>query len=144
MHGPLCSPQWYGHGTGRLGSGEGIIRKTLQELYDEVRGDDALKKSFVEAMRKGVVEDFLREHGCEATPEELREFLECKAKESDPLELSADENPIAASFPDLITKEERERAMDGIRRRLDEGTLSLPETLVERLAEQLRFAAICS
>ena len=118
--------------------------KSLQELFDEVKGDAALKKAFVEAMREGAAEDFLRGHGCEATSEELREFLECKAKESDPLELSADENPIAASFPDLITKEERERAMDGIRRRLDEGTLSLPETLVERLAEQLRFAAICS
>ncbi len=52
----------------------------------------------------------------------------------------ADENPIAASFPDLITKEERRQASDEIRRRLDEGTMSLPETLVERLTEQLSLA----
>ncbi len=34
--------------------------KPLQELYDEVKGDDALKRTFVEAMREGAVEDFLR------------------------------------------------------------------------------------
>ena len=65
--------------------------KSLQELYDEVIGDDALKKSFAEAMREGVAEDFLRGHGCEATSEELREFLEGKVREGGPLELSADE-----------------------------------------------------
>ena len=65
--------------------------KSLQELYDEVKGDDALKKSFVAAMREGVVEDFLKGHGCEATSEELREFLESKVRESGPLELSMDE-----------------------------------------------------
>ena len=64
--------------------------KSLQELYDEVRDNDALKKSFVEAMREGAVEDFLREHGCEATSEELREFLEGTTRENDPLELSTD------------------------------------------------------
>ena len=65
--------------------------KSLQELYDEVKGDDALKKSFVEAMREGVAEDFLRKHDCEATSEEIREFLEGRvAKESSPLDLSED------------------------------------------------------
>lgn len=42
-------------------------------------------------MREGVAEDFLREHDCEATLEELLEFLEGKASENDPLELSAAE-----------------------------------------------------
>ena len=65
--------------------------KSLQELYDEIRGDDALKKSFVEALRKDAVEDFLREHGCEVTSEELHEFLEGMARENDPIELSADQ-----------------------------------------------------
>ncbi len=65
--------------------------KSLQELYDEVKGDDTLKKSFAEAMRDGVAEEFLRKHGCEATLEELREFLESKVGESGPLELSTDE-----------------------------------------------------
>ena len=64
--------------------------KTLQELYDEVKYDDVLKQSFVAAMQEGVVEDFLREHGCEATSEELREFLEGMARENDPIELSSD------------------------------------------------------
>ena len=65
--------------------------KTLQDLYDEARGDEALKASFVEAMRAGAAVDFLKRHDCEATMEELREFLEAKASERDPLELSGDE-----------------------------------------------------
>ena len=65
--------------------------KSLQELCDEVIGDDALKKPFAEAMREGVAEGFLRGHGCEATSEELREFLEGKVREGGPLDLSADE-----------------------------------------------------
>ncbi len=68
----------------------GITMKSLQELYDDVKGDDVLKKSFTEMMVRGDVEDFLREHDCEATSEELREFLEVKAKESDGAELSSD------------------------------------------------------
>ena len=52
-----------------------------------------------------------------------------------------DENPIAATFPDLITKDERMRAESEIRRRVDEGTMSLPGALVERLTEPLGFRA---
>ena len=70
--------------------------KSLHELYDEVKGDDALKKSFVEALREGATEGFLREHGCEATSEELREFLEGKSRENDYSELSADELAVIA------------------------------------------------
>lgn len=66
--------------------------KSLQELFDEVRGDDALKKAFVEAMRADAVGDFLAGHGCEATPEELQEFLEDQVNsEGGPLELSMDD-----------------------------------------------------
>lgn len=66
--------------------------RTLQELYDEVKGDDALKKSFAKALREGTAGDFLRERDCEATAEELQEFLkEQVMKKSGPLELSADE-----------------------------------------------------
>ena len=64
---------------------------TLQDLYDRARDDDALKASLAEAMRAGSAEDFLREHGCEATMEELREFLEGKAGERESLELSAED-----------------------------------------------------
>jgi hypothetical protein len=69
----------------------GIIMKSLQGLYDEVKGDDALKRSFVEAMRAGIAEDFIRGCGCEVTTEELREFLEGRTRQSDPIGLSADE-----------------------------------------------------
>jgi hypothetical protein len=65
--------------------------KSLQDLYNEVKGNDALKRSFVEAMRAGVVEDFIKGHGCEATTEELREYLEGQSREGESIELSADE-----------------------------------------------------
>ena len=65
--------------------------KSLQDLYNEVKGDDALKRSFVEAMRAGVVEDFIRGHGCEATTEELQEYLEGQSREGESIELSTDE-----------------------------------------------------
>ena len=65
--------------------------RTLQELYDEVKGDDALKKSFAKALREGAAGDFLREYDCEATAEELQEFLQGKTAQSDPMDLSADE-----------------------------------------------------
>ena len=65
--------------------------KSLQELCDEVMGDDTLKKAFAKAMQQGAAEDFLREHGCETTMEELREFLQGRIKAGEPMELSADE-----------------------------------------------------
>ena len=66
--------------------------KTLQELYDEIKGNDALKRSFAEAMRAGVAWDFLRQHDCEATSEELQEFLEGQvARESGSMDLSVEE-----------------------------------------------------
>jgi len=68
--GRWARPDGLGHGIGLRGFGGGIIMKSLQELHDEVKGDDALKKSFAEAMRESTAEDFLREHGCEATLEE--------------------------------------------------------------------------
>lgn len=66
--------------------------KSLQELYDEIKGNDVLKKSFAEAMKAGAAVDFLKQHDCEATSEELQEFLEGKvAKESEAMDLSVEE-----------------------------------------------------
>ena len=65
--------------------------KTLQELYSQIKNDDSLKLAFVEAMKSGKAVDFLREHGCDVTAEELEEFLGCKAEQLESLELSDSE-----------------------------------------------------
>ena len=49
--------------------------KTLQELYNEIIGSEELKAAFAEAAKGGKVAEFLKAHGCEATPEELTAFL---------------------------------------------------------------------
>ena len=65
--------------------------KTLQELYDEIVASDDQKKAFVEAMKAGKLEDFLKAHGCETAEEEVMEFIATKAAEDAPIELSEDE-----------------------------------------------------
>ena len=64
--------------------------KSFQDLYTEIIQSDELKKAFVDAVKADRVLDFLKEQGCDVTPEEVREFLEEKAAENDPLELSAE------------------------------------------------------
>ena len=53
--------------------------KTVQELHNEILASDELKKAFVEAMKAGKLEDFMKAHGCEATAEEIKEYIEAKA-----------------------------------------------------------------
>ena len=65
--------------------------KTIQELYGEVIASDELKQAFVEAMKANKLEDFLRAHDCEATTEEVREFIEAKAGADTPIELNDSE-----------------------------------------------------
>ena len=49
----------------------------------------------------------------------------------------AQDNPIVATLPDLMTQAERDQALATIREQLDSGARSLPETLVESLELQL-------
>jgi hypothetical protein len=65
--------------------------KTVQELYGEVVASDRLKKAFTKAMKANKLEDFLKAHDCEATVEEVAEFIEAKASEDAPIELSDEE-----------------------------------------------------
>ena len=65
--------------------------KTVQELYSEIIASDELKKAFVEAMKANKLGGFLKEHGCEATEEEIKEYIETKAAEDTPIELSENE-----------------------------------------------------
>ncbi len=61
--------------------------KTIQELYNEIMGNQELKEKFIEAAKAGKQEAFLKEHGCEATLEEVKAFLEAKQNEDAPLSL---------------------------------------------------------
>ena len=78
--------------------------KTMQELYSEIVASDELKKAIVEAMKANELEDFLKAHGCEATEEEVKEFVETKAASDAPIELSDDELKYVAggSFVDSV------------------------------------------
>ena len=65
--------------------------KTLQDLFEEVMGDDDEKRAFVAAVKADDVEGFLKQHDCDASKEELEEFLESKSAKDEPMELSAEE-----------------------------------------------------
>ena len=66
--------------------------KTIQELYSEIMANQELKAQFIEAAKAGKQEAFLKEHGCEATLEEVKTFLEAKQQEDAPLSLDELDN----------------------------------------------------
>ena len=66
--------------------------KTIQDLYNEVMGNEELKAQFIETANAGKQEEFLKEHGCEASLEEAAAFLKAKAEEDAPLSLDELEN----------------------------------------------------
>ncbi len=60
---------------------------TLDELYTRVLADEAERVSFAEAVKTPEgLSAFLKDHGCEATPEQVAEFL--KAQMPDQGEMS--------------------------------------------------------
>ena len=66
--------------------------KTLQELYEEVKASDDLKRALAEAVKADKVTEFLKAHGCDSTADELKEFVAEKVNRNRPLgELSEDE-----------------------------------------------------
>ena len=66
--------------------------KTIQELYNEIMASEELKGQFIEAAKAGKQEEFLKAHGCEATLEEVKAFLEAKQTEDAPLSLDELDN----------------------------------------------------
>ena len=54
--------------------------KMIEELYQEVLENDAMKQEFAEAMQDGRVMEFLKKHGCEAETEEVNAFLKEQQK----------------------------------------------------------------
>lgn len=66
--------------------------KSLQVLYEEVKASDELKKALAAAVKADKVTDFLKANGCDATAEELKEFVAEKVKSGKTLkELSESE-----------------------------------------------------
>ena len=65
--------------------------KTLQDLYNEIMGNDELKKAFIEAMKTDSIKAFLEAQGCDASLEEVDEFLKGKTAENGSLQLSEEE-----------------------------------------------------
>ena len=71
--------------------------KTLQEFYEEVKKSDDLKKALAEAVKAGKVTDFLKANGCDATADEMKEFVVGRIVEDKPMrELSDDELEMVA------------------------------------------------
>ena len=66
--------------------------KTVQELYNEIMASQELKAQFIEAAKAGKQEEFLKAHGCEATLEDVKAFLEAKQQEDAPLSFDELEN----------------------------------------------------
>ena len=66
--------------------------KSIQELYNEIMESQELKAQFLEAAKAGKQEAFLKEHGCEATLEDVKAFLEAKQQEDAPLSFDELEN----------------------------------------------------
>ena len=66
--------------------------KTLQELYNEVIQSDELKKEFLEAGKNGKAEEFIKNHGCDATLDEIKAFFEAHAKSDKELSVEELEN----------------------------------------------------
>lgn len=66
--------------------------KSLHELYEEVKAGDELKKALAAAVKADKVTEFLKDHGCDSTAEELKEFVAEKLNRGKPMrELSEDE-----------------------------------------------------
>ena len=66
--------------------------KTIQEMYSEIMASKELKEQFIEAANAGKQEEFLKAHGCEATLEDVKAFLEAKQQEDAPLSFDELEN----------------------------------------------------
>lgn len=49
--------------------------KSLEELYAEIQNDESLKQEFVNSFKEGGVENFLKDHECNATAEDVMNYM---------------------------------------------------------------------
>lgn len=61
--------------------------KTIDELYKEIRTNEALKEEFLQAVGNGTGGDFLKKHGCDASHQDIMDY----AKGLGEVELSEDD-----------------------------------------------------
>lgn len=74
------------------------MKKTLDQIFEEIRGSEELKKELGEAIQEGkpAILKFLQEHGCDADEKEVRAFMREKADELTEDELTPEELEAAA------------------------------------------------
>ena len=73
--------------------------KSLQDLYDEVVANESLVKEFLKTEKEGKIVEFAKNHGCSATAEEIKNFVESKIPSGG--ELSLEElDAVAGGKPD--------------------------------------------
>ena len=64
--------------------------KSLAEFYNEICADEGLKEQLKEAAEANKIEDFFKEHGCEATADEVKDFIKTdKEVNLDELDMAA-------------------------------------------------------
>ena len=56
--------------------------KTLEELYNEVKSNEEMKKAFVSAFKEGRTEEFLKAHDCDASVSDVNAFLNSAKNET--------------------------------------------------------------
>ena len=56
--------------------------KSFDELYNEVRKNEEMKKAFVTAFNEGRTEEFLKANDCDASVAEVRAFLNSTKSET--------------------------------------------------------------
>ena len=66
--------------------------KTMEQMYNEALADKDLRASLIKAAKAGKLKEFLKDHGCEATLEEVTAFLRAKAEQDAPLSFDELEN----------------------------------------------------
>lgn len=69
--------------------------KSINELYQEVKSDEELMNKFLAAYGKGEIEGFLKENGCDSTPEDVQQFID-QELHSESRELSDEELALVA------------------------------------------------
>ena len=50
--------------------------KSLEQLYEEIKDNDELKKEFTTAYKEGNVESFLKANECDASAEDVKDYLD--------------------------------------------------------------------
>ncbi len=75
--------------------------KTINALYEELKNDSKAKKAYLKAVSEKKVAEFLKEHDCDATEAEVKEFL--KSKESTNKEITDDELDMVSGGGDCTT-----------------------------------------